>query len=76
MASATLTITITDTVNHPLTTVRDKLLTKWNYPGGGTNQDKIDFIETHIAQYIKRQYKEQLQMESFAINEAADLDVQ
>lgn len=76
MASATLSITITDTVNHSLAQVRDRLLTKWNYPGGGTAQDKLDFIEAHIAQYIKQQYKEQLQMESFAANEAADLDVQ
>lgn len=76
MASATLTITITDTPSHSLVQVRDRLLIKWNYPGNGTAQQKLDFIEAHIANYIKQQYKEQLQMESFAANQAADLDVQ
>lgn len=76
MASATLTITITDTPSHSLVQVRDRLLVKWNYSGNGTAQQKLDFIEAHIANYIKQQYKEQLQMESFAANQAADLDVQ
>lgn len=76
MASASLTITVTDTVNHPLALVRDKLLIKWNYPGNGTAQQKIDFIEAHLAKYLKQQYIEQLQMEAQALNEQADLDVQ
>ena len=76
MASAQLTVTVTDTVNHPLTTVRDKLLIKWNAPEGLTAPQKIDFIEAHLAEYIKRQYIEQLHMESQAANEQADLDVQ
>ena len=76
MASATLTITITDTPGHSLVQVRDRLLIKWNYPGNGTAQQKIDFIEAHLAQYIKRQYIEQLHLESQALNEQANLDVQ
>ena len=76
MASVALTVTVTDTVNHPLAQVRDKLLIKWNAPLNLTNPQKIDFIETHLAQYIKRQYIEQLQLEAQALNEQADVDVQ
>jgi len=76
MASATLTVTVTDTVGHPLITVRDKLLIKWNAPGGLTSQQKLDFIEAHLAGYIKRQYIEQLQMEAQSLNEQAEIDVQ
>lgn len=85
MASASITITITDTPNHPLATVRDKLLIKWNYLSGGgigwvptgTGPDKLDFIEAYIAkQFIKKQYIEQLQLESQASNESADVDIQ
>lgn len=75
MASATLSITVTDTANHPLATVRDKLLIKWNYPGGGTAQDKLDFIEAHIANYMKRQYLEQLDNESRAAIAEVETDV-
>lgn len=84
MATASLTITFTDTVNHPLATVRDKLLIKWNYLGGGglnwvplgTNQDKLNFIQAYVAQQIKQQYIEQLQIESQATNNLADADIQ
>lgn len=72
MAQATLTITLDDssTPAHPLTVVRDKLCIKWNYSGADTNPAKLDFIELKLAEYLKQQYKEQLQMEAAALNEA------
>lgn len=77
MATAILTITINDaaTPAHPLTQVRDKLCLKWNYSGTGTNADKIDFIEAQLAKYLKQQYKEQLQMEAQAANEAVVIEI-
>ena len=75
MASATISVTVTDTVNHPLAQVRDKLLIKWNAPEGLTAPQKLDFIEAHIAQYIKRQYLEQLDIESRAAIAASEGEV-
>lgn len=75
MASASITITITDAPGHTLVQVRDRLLTKWNYTGNGTNQQKLDFIQAHIAEYIKDQYKEQIMNESNAVNAAVQIDV-
>lgn len=85
MASASVTITFTDTANHPLATVRDKLLIKWNYSGGGginwvplgTAQDKLNFIQKYTAKnWFKEQYIEVLQIESQNTNATADVDIQ
>lgn len=84
MASATLTVTVTDTANHPLTQVRDKLLIRWNYLSGGdinwnplnTNPDKLDFIEAKLARYLKTEYKAQLDAEAYAAAQAPDVDIQ
>lgn len=76
MASAILTITITDAPNHSLIQIRDKLLIKWNYSGNGTAQDKLNFLQTKIAKFVKEQYIEQLQMESQATNAAITIDIQ
>ena len=58
MASAQITITITDTAQHPLTEIRDVLTAKWGGPTGGTSQQKITFIQGYIAQHIKDQFKQ------------------
>lgn len=85
MASATVTITITDTASHSLVQIRDALLIKWNYLSGGgigwvatgTGPDKLAFIQAYTAKnWFKKEYKEYLQLISQATNEAADVDIQ
>lgn len=85
MASAQVIITITDTPSHSLVQIREALLIKWNYLGGGgmdwtptgTANDKLLFIQAYTAKnWFKKEYKEQLQIVSQVANEAADVDIQ
>jgi len=84
MASATISVTITDTVDVSLATGRDLLMVKWNYLGGGgfgwvplgTNQDKLNFISANWARYLKSQVNEQLNIQSHASNALLNIDIQ
>lgn len=85
MASAIVSITITDTAGHSLVTIREALLVKWNYLAGGginwpplgTSQDKLNFIQAYTAKnWFKFQYIEALQIASQNANNNADVDIQ
>lgn len=87
MASATVSIIITDTVNHSLVDIREKLLIRWNYLSGGninwtptgTAQDKLNFIEAFTAKnWFKKEYLEQLSVEAAATVAASEsqIDIQ
>ena len=83
MASASLTITFTDTVQYTLVQARDLLLTKFNYLNGGgigwvplgTGQDKLNFLQKKGALWYKSEIIEQLQIESQATNATANIDI-
>lgn len=75
MASATITVTVTDTPNHPLATVRDTVLVALNYPGGGTAQQKLDFIEAHLADHLKKLYLQQLERQRTATPVAVEAEI-
>lgn len=89
MASASVTITFTDTATVTLVQARDKLLVKWNYLSGGgvkadgtpfwvplnTNQDKLNFIQAVISRWVKQQTVEQFQIELDAANQALDVNI-
>lgn len=84
MASATVSIIITDTANHSLVDIREKLLVKWNYLSGGninwsptgTAQDKLNFIEAYTAKnWFKKEYIEQLANEAAVTVAAAESEV-
>lgn len=74
MASATITVTITDTPNHPLTTIRDKVCARLGYNGPNTNPAKIAFIQAFLANVIKNEYIQQLHNETQA-SASTELDI-
>lgn len=85
MASVIISTTITDTPSHSLVTIREALLVKWNYLGGGginwaplgTAQDKLNFIQAYTAKnWFKFEYIETLQIASQNANNNADVDIQ
>ena len=75
MASVTLSVTVTDTVNHPLVTIRDTVLIALNYPGGGTAQDKLNFIQSYLAKHLKMLYIQQLDRQRNASPIAVDAEI-
>lgn len=57
MAQTTISITIIDSPQAPLSDIRDTLCVQWNYPGDpADNVAKLTFLKATLMTYIRQQY--------------------
>lgn len=57
MAQTTISITIIDSPQAPLSDIREILCAQWNYPGDpADNAAKLIFLKATLIAYIRQQY--------------------